>query len=210
MPGKIKNILHQTFGRLTVRAYAGMNGHRAAWACDCECGVQVVVTGSDLRSGNTRSCGCLMREVAGQINLIHGHARGADFPGAYRSWRSMLQRCRDPNSIGWADYGGRGITVCGRWRSFENFYADMGDRPSAGSLERRDVNGNYEPENCFWLPMAQQARNQRKTVRVRLNGQEMIQADAARALGVHPATVLDWRRNPHRLPAGITLDTVAS
>lgn len=116
----------------------------------------------------------------------------------------MLARCRDTNSIGYADYGGRGITVCSEWQSFEGFFADMGDRPAGHSIERRDASGNYEPGNCVWLPLPKQARNTRKTVWVQLDGERMSLADAAERLGRPRSTVWGWVRKVG-VPSGIDL-----
>jgi len=195
LPPKVKDITGQRFGRLTVEEFVGLRGRsdgmrHAVWKCRCDCGASVECAGVSLRGGNTKSCGCLRAIVGREVNLQHGAA--SEMTGAYRSWRTMLQRCRDPKCNRWKDYGGRGIKVCERWQQFENFLSDMGERPEGGSLDRIDTNGNYEPSNCRWLPRNEQVRNQRKTKFVILNGERMIQADAARALGVLPQTVADW------------------
>lgn len=105
----------------------------------------------------------------------------------------------------WYAYGGRGIAVCDRWRSFDLFLEDMGIVPNGHSIERNDVNGDYEPNNCRWIPLALQAKNKTTTRYVRLRGQRMIQADAARALGILPQTMNKWRRGQNRQPAGLDL-----
>jgi hypothetical protein len=120
-------------------------------------------------------------------NLSHGATVGCQFdksavPPEYRAWAGMRTRCSNPSNSRWADYGGRGIRVCDRWQtSFENFRADMGPRPSAEhSLDRIDVNGNYEPDNCRWATKRQQAQNVRTNVRLVIGGKELVLRDAAR------------------------------
>jgi hypothetical protein len=117
--------------------------------------------GGNLRSGDVRSCGCLQREIIARRNRTHGHSvRGAETP-TYRSWKAMHTRCTNPNPSTWAHYGGRGIEICERWRSFESFLEDMGERPEGTSIDRIDVDGNYEPGNCRWATPTEQRANRR-------------------------------------------------
>ncbi len=167
---KIINITGQRFDRLVVmRRVENWRGRRARWICVCDCGNTTEVCGSKLRSGHTRSCGCLQREVCAEMGSIgscgntkHGHARTGIFTGAYRSWTAMKARCTNPKNNRWYRYGGRGISVCGRWQdSFENFFEDMGARPTGYTIDRYpDNNGNYEPGNCRWATPKQQRANQ--------------------------------------------------
>jgi hypothetical protein len=108
----------------------------------------------------------------------------------WRSWREMLARCQNPNNDRYASYGGRGIKVCDRWQLFENFLADMGERPDGTSLDRIDNDGNYEPSNCRWADAFEQQANTRQAQPVRVNGIFYRTAgEAARALGIHRATL---------------------
>ena len=198
--GKIKDITGQMFGRATALHPCGIKGHRLLWNCKCSCGQTFVASGVDLRSGNTKSCGCYAKDRTSQASTTHGVSRSGALTGAYRSWRSMRQRCDDPGATSYGRYGARGISYCESWRIFENFLADMGDRPNGHSLERIDPNGNYEPSNCKWVPHEKQAENTRHTVRVRLDGEVLHQAEAARRLGVHPARLIYWRRKPSSMP----------
>lgn len=107
----------------------------------------------------------------------------------YRIWNGMVQRCTNSGLERYRYYGGRGITVCDRWRKFENFFADMGDPPDGFSIERRDNDGNYELSNCYWLPLEKQTQNRRGNVYVDIDGESVCVAEAARRLGVKEATI---------------------
>jgi hypothetical protein len=200
MPGKVKNIAGQKFGRVAVISFAGIRNHKAMWTCSCECGGVFNAAGIDLRRGNTRSCGCYVKDLLFRTSVTHGATIGGVPTGAYRSWCSMKQRCDDPKAINYDRYGARGIRYCERWGKFENFLADMGERPTGCSLERKNPSGMYEPANCEWIPNSQQAANTRVTVRLRLDGDLVHQAEAARRLGVHPTTLTRWRRTPSLTP----------
>ncbi|WP_327421881.1 hypothetical protein OG763_15195 [Streptomyces sp. NBC_01230] len=105
--------------------------------------------------GKTASCGCLRREVTTQRSTTHGYSYSSE----YRTWGDMVARCTNPNHKRWADYGGRGITVCDRWKNFANFLADMGERPVGRELDRIDNNRGYEPDNCRWTDRSTQQKN---------------------------------------------------
>jgi hypothetical protein len=143
------DLIGKRFGRLVVTAYEG----DAKWSCTCDCGTRVDVRGERLRGGNTKSCGCLRK-----IRAIKHGMRGSR---EYNSWRGMKDRCTNPNHVFYKYYGGRGITICEEWLSFEGFFVDMGTCPPGCSLDRIDPNRNYEPANCRWAPKKLQAQNQR-------------------------------------------------
>lgn len=155
-------MIGKRFGRLTVirEIEKARCGHKR-YLCQCDCGNLSQPLGIGLRSGNTKSCGCLQREVAATSNTKHGNSTRSVRSTEHRIWTSMRKRCQNKNDESFPRYGGRGIRVCERWQKFEDFLADMGRRPPGTSLDRIDNNGNYEPKNCRWAPLTVQARNQR-------------------------------------------------
>lgn len=146
------------FGRLhVVRFDQPSSGGRSTFACLCDCGNSIVVKAGNLVRGSTRSCGCLRREKSAERKRTHGQTRSP----TYLTWVSMLQRCENPEAKGYEYYGGRGVTVCEAWHSYENFVADMGQRPKGRTLDRENPYGNYERGNCRWATPAEQAANKR-------------------------------------------------
>lgn len=158
-----KDLSGMRFGRLTVISRAENKGRNPAWDCICDCGNNKVIANYSLTSGKTQSCGCLQKEVAAERLLKHGHDRVGNRTREYEIWLHIISRCENINDKSFADYGERGIKVCDSWRnSFENFLVDMGERPSPKhSIDRIDVNGNYEPSNCRWVTKEVQSRNTR-------------------------------------------------
>jgi hypothetical protein len=164
------------FGRWTVLGLSDKrtDGERW-WRVRCDCGGESTVRGVVLYRGSSKSCGCLRRERVSQRQTTHGRSRSAE----HVSWKSMLMRCLNPSSPDFQNYGGRGIAVCERWRSFELFLADMGERPAGYSLERIDVNGDYEPNNVRWATCAEQAVNRRNNIRYEIDGRQLTAREIA-------------------------------
>lgn len=157
---KFKNLAGQKFGRLTAikptRKKAKSRGK--TWECLCDCGKQYFVRSDCLKDGNTRSCGCLAKDLLKKRITKHGMSKTL----IYKCWTEMIQRCENPNDIGYEWYGARGIKVCERWKKFENFYADVGDPPKGMTLDRwPDNDGDYEPTNFCWATPKMQATNRR-------------------------------------------------
>ena len=158
--GRLIDLTGMRFGRLIVlkRDPNTSIGLPVKWICKCNCGNISKVQGGNLKSKSIVSCGCYIQEV----RTTHGKSNILE----YKIWQGILDRCNNSNCKNYFHYGGRGITVCERWKnSFENFYKDMGPRPSDKySIDRIDNNGNYQPSNCKWSSRKDQARNTRKNV----------------------------------------------
>lgn len=155
----------QQVERLTVLDQSDSVDGKASWRCRCVCGTVIVATRTNLRAGNTRSCGCLQRELLAARQRKHGMSRlrhQRPRTSTYVTWMAMRTRCSNPRRVDWPLYGGRGVRVCAAWQeSFETFLRDMGERPDGCSLDRIDPNGDYELGNCRWATPAEQRRNQR-------------------------------------------------
>jgi len=179
----------RTFGVLTVLGRE--NGPRiydqARWICLCSCGLLTIVSSSNLRRGITRSCGCLRANKLRARRLRHGLTESP----TYSTWLSMRSRC-NPNNVGthaakW--YADRNVTVCDRWALFENFLADMGERPEGMTIDRIDTDGNYEPGNCRWATLQEQVRNRKATRFIEYNGEARTASEWGALLGLRPGTL---------------------
>ncbi len=181
MPNR-QDIAGQQFGRLTANRIVGRNNrYQTLWECSCSCGNKVIVYLGHLRNGHTKSCGCLKHENVWNIGAGSQHFK--NHPD-YRLWVELRQRCNNPNIDAYKWYGARGISVCKRWSSFDNFLADMGNRPAGMSLDRIDVNGNYEPSNCRWATRSEQANNRRDCRYITYKGKTQTIAQWARQVGI--------------------------
>lgn len=148
----------------------------ARWRCECDCGRSTVAYGQDLARGKVKSCGCLNAERITKHGMSRSHV--------YNVWKGIWQRCTNPKDCAYPNYGGRGITVCEEWKSFERFLHDMGNRPRGMTIDRIDVNGPYSQENCRWATTKQQANNTRRNRTVTLDGESKTLGEWADYLGI--------------------------
>lgn len=180
-PPRYEDISGQTFSYLRAKAWARNSHYGSEWLCECVCGKERIVRASYLRNGSVRSCGCKTREAIGNRMRRHGMSRSP----TWNSWASMRKRCQDKKCSAFWRYGGRGIRVCERWNVFENFLADMGERPTRRhSIERINNNGNYELNNCVWALPIQQANNRSSSLLLSLNGKTQTLTQWASELGI--------------------------
>lgn len=170
------------FGRLTVISLARIHKSHSVWRCICTCGNETEALQSHLARGGVRSCGCLKKEELADRVSKHKMTNSKE----YSSWCGMKYRCHNPKCRYYKNYGGRGIIVCDKWlNSFESFIDDMGPMPEGKySLDRIDVNGNYEPTNCRWATDHTQGRNRRNNHWIEYQDKRMITADWAKFLGL--------------------------
>lgn len=181
--GNRKDISGQRFGRFTVIQCAGPRRSKLLWECLCDCGVTKLVIGSNLTRGRSVSCGCYLIESVTK----HGKARSSE----YHTWAAAKDRCFNPDSRSYANYGLRGISMCSEWReSFEAFYSYIGPRPDGASLDRIDNDGDYEPGNVRWATDRTQVRNRRITVHATHEGETLSLAEWAERTGIAYGTLM--------------------
>ena len=181
----LQNLVGQTFGRLTVVRLLSTKPC-TRWICKCSCGEVKAIAAGNLRSGATSSCGCWGRELQPLRNKQHGLSSTA----TYRIWRHMIDRCESVSDHAFHRYGGRGIKVCRRWKTFENFFQDMGERPAGLSLERIKNHLGYSPSNCKWATDVEQARNKRNNRWLTADGRTQLLTDWAKELNSDMSLIL--------------------
>lgn len=182
-----KDLTGKKFNHLTVVEYIGQRKGRTMWRCQCDCGNEIEVDSSSLKSGNTTACGC--RQSEGWYNsLTHGKSKTR----IYKTWQGMKSRCYNPNAKYYENYGGRGITICKEWLDdFMNFYnwaITNGYRDDL-TIDRIDNDGNYEPSNCRWVTRTVQMNNMRKNRIIEFNGERKSVSDFARQYGFAPELI---------------------
>lgn len=183
-----EDLSGRRFGRLVAIRPVGRRVGRSNmnWECACDCGNVSSVSSSDLKSLHIQSCGCLRIERTREASITHGMRHTVE----YHIWCCMKARCHNKHDSGYHNYGGRGITVCGRWKdSFVNFYNDMGPKPKGMSLDRINNDGNYEPGNCRWATIREQANNTRVNRFVTVGEVTKTVAEWARLLGINYHTL---------------------
>lgn len=178
-------VVGSQFNRWTVLVVLGRRV-----ICRCECGTERYVLRWDIVNGKSKSCGCWRNEVSKTLHRTHGHAADGDHTPEYQSWRAMRERCFNPNADNYQHYGGKGIRVCDRWASFDNFLGDMGSKPSPRhSVERIDGSLGYTPENCRWAAAAEQQNNRCNNHRLEFGGRVQTIAQWARETGISDHTL---------------------
>lgn len=182
--GKFIDLTGQRFGKWTVIGREQKEGvTRALWLCQCDCGKQGVVTGKDLRAGKTKSCGCTKTKHGGEGTTL------------YRIWHNMKVRCLNPNSDAYPDYGGRGITICNEWKNdfgaFREWALSNGYKDGL-SIDRKENDKGYSPDNCRWTTMKEQCNNRRSNLYIEYNGEVRTAAQWAEIKGI-PSNILRRR-----------------
>lgn len=193
--GKFIDLSGETFGRLTVKHRAQdiilpSGSKKTMWRCICSCGVTKDVWSHSLISGTTTSCGCKQREVVTARNTTHGLCKNR----IYRIWCAMKTRCYNPSFFEYAEYGGRGITICDEWfNDFEAFYnwAICNGYDKNLSIDRINVDEGYSPENCRWATRSEQNNNRRNCVELTFRGEKHTMAEWARIVGIPYQTLKD-------------------
>lgn len=189
---KLDDLSGKRFGKLVVVKRAPNRIQKSGqfkvmWECQCDCGNVKDINSFDLKSGATKSCGCMHNEIFSKIRKTHG-MYGTRI---YRIWNNMRERCTNKNVFAFKDYGGRGIEVYQEWANFEIFYkwAKSAGYSDSLTLERKDVNGNYCPENCCWIPAKLQSRNTRKTFWITYQGETKCAAEWSEITGIPRSTL---------------------
>ena len=181
------NLIGQRFGRLVVIEEVERKGTNAQWLCKCDCGNEVKAITARLKNGHVKSCGCLSREITSKTKKTHGESKTK----IYEVWCHMKARCYYPQTLNFHRWGGRGIRVCDDWKesfeSFKNWAIENGYQDNL-TLDRIDLNGNYEPQNCRWISRKEQSRN--RSTNVVINGKCL--AEWAEIAGIS-LKLLHWR-----------------
>ena len=205
MDGKLHhrtpNLTGQIFGALTAINPEHSNGKKRYWRFRCQCGTHCVKVGTDVRKetkrGGTPNCGCLTKQLIAKANTTHGMSKHP----AFAVWRSMVDRCYLPTHQAWANYGGRGISVCEGWRqSFQAFWGDMGSTYRRGlDLDRIDNNGGYTPQNCRWTTRRISSMNRRNTER-RIDVVELSKSTGVSTSTIYYRLAHNWPLSKLTLP----------
>ena len=179
---KCTDFKNLRFGRLVaIKRIENNSNNRVQWECLCDCGEYTNKTANVLAKGDSKSCGCIKREILVKRNQKHNLSKLPE----YKIWKGLRTRCNNPNTDSSKNYNLRGIKVCDRWSDFKKFYEDMGIRPTPGhTIERKDNDGNYEPDNCIWIESKDQGWNTRRTLRLTHNGETKLTKEWAETTGL--------------------------
>ncbi len=184
-PSKYIPEIGTKFSTLTVISESFIENKKRRVYCKCICGKELKIRVSSLLDKTTKNCGCLNKR-----NSTHNYAKHEDRSPEYTVWLNLRQRCSNPNNSEYHNYGGRGIKVCERWDSFDNFLKDMGFRPTKNhSINRSNNNGDYEPDNCFWSTKKEQDSNKRNNNYIEYNGRKLTVTQWAEILTIKPVTL---------------------
>ena len=184
---KAANISGKRFGRLVAVSSTSTHKYGRVWLCECDCGSTASVMAGKLIQGKTRSCGCLAKELLGNRLRTHGQSKTPE----YRVYKNMICRCENKNRKSYMYYGGRGVSVCKRWRtSFSNFIADMGPRPSpTHTIDRIDGDDSYNPDNCRWATRQTQSENRRNCIYITYHGKTLTAKGWSRIVKFSDTTI---------------------
>ena len=185
---EIKDIKGEKFGRLTAVERAGKQGRHVLWRFKCECGNEIIALGINVRSGKTKSCGCIRNENGREQLTTHGLSKTA----LYNTWKCMRQRCNNPNNKSYPNYGGRGIKICKEWDSFPVFFdwALTHGYKVGLQIDRIDNNGGYTPENCRWTDEKTQSNNRRTNTIIQCFGEQHTLAEWSNITRLKPSTII--------------------
>ena len=201
-----EDISGNRYGRLVAISYHHFSAKQCQtfWLCQCDCGRKVIVGKSHLKDGHTKSCGCLQREVSSKVTSARNYKHGHTHERLYRVWASIKTRCYNKRNKGFCDYGGRGIKMCDEWNDYESFrawalangYDEIAAR-GVTTIDRIDVNGNYCPENCRFISIAEQNRNKRTVRKFEYNGNIYTIPEFATKIGMSRSALYDrfYRKN---------------
>lgn len=190
-PKMLLNLKGRTFGYLTaLEPTSGRRTGAVDWKCICKCGKEMLVPSTYLTNSYVKSCGCIRKDA----QVTHGASHKGEWTTEYAIWASIIQRCTNPKAPAYKNYGGRGIAVCERWRSYENFVLDMGNRPEKLTIERIDNDKGYEPSNCRWATRSEQNRNRRNNRLLTFDGKTMCVAAWAEHTGIRAGKIISRLR----------------
>lgn len=179
------DIVGEVFGYLTVNEYVGRSGERNMYRCICACGQEVIAGRQNIKSGNTKSCGCKAKELQLSKRIKHGMHESR----TYGVWEGMIDRCHNKSSRGYKNYGARGITVCSSWRDFRNFFKDMGEAPNGMQIDRINNDLGYSPDNCRWVTPVENCRNKRTNVLITIKGVTRCVEEWSKITGITDETI---------------------
>jgi hypothetical protein len=186
---KMIGMVGKVFGKWTVVARAGSSHRSPTWTCQCECGKRKEVVGKTLRNGDSTSCGCQAPLLISKARTRHGYARLGQVTPTWRTWAGIIRRCTNPHDKAFKRYGAKGITICDRWKVFENFLEDMGERPEGLTIDRINGRLGYFKENCRWATQKEQQNNRLNNMTIAYRGEHKTVSEWADCLNIKAHTL---------------------